>query len=261
MNNLNINEIKKRDLDKCAFALYFLPNTVFYNYGDDYIKERKIYSLFLCNIKGVRKYITSIFYDDYTKTSNWYDLFQMWKKKGLECLLYCVMPNDNNIKDAIALSFSECKCLISPFETIFKISKYFSCSYTANISETFRKLFIADSIDDFNFKKKDFIEYSSNFPYIKDLIESDLVTASKIMNMPFLLRKNVFSFYFMRDNIKRIATLSRTKSHFDSLLDLETLFVPFIISIEKYMYCPKKEWNEVLSIIYSDNKDLIIKYL
>ena len=261
MNNQNINELKNRDLDACAFTLYFLPNKIFSNLGNDYIKERKIYTLFICNIKGVRKYITTVYADEYQKTSSWYDLFSLLKKKGLSVILYAVIPNDNHIKEALCLSFPEIFCLYTPFETIFKLQKYFSCSYSNAFIEKIKKIFLAQDINEFNLKRKEFFEYSGDFPFVNDLVEKDFKNASKNFNLPFLLRKHIFSFYFMRDNVKRISSLSRTKAYFDYLTDLESLFIPNIISIEKYMYCPKKEWNQIISIIYKDNKDLIIEYL
>ena len=70
MNNQTLNEINKRDLDKCYFSLSFSYSTIYFNDGNDYIYQRKVYTLIGCNIFGVRKYITSIFEDDFEKAVN-----------------------------------------------------------------------------------------------------------------------------------------------------------------------------------------------
>ena len=105
MNNQTINEINKRDLDKVFFSLTILPKDVFFNFGDDYIKKRTIYTITGCNINGVRKYITSIFEDEYSKTSDWYNLFLSFKNRGLEHIFFVSMANNKNIKSAIDLAF------------------------------------------------------------------------------------------------------------------------------------------------------------
>ena len=54
MNNQTLNEINKRDLDKCYFSLSFSYSTIYFNDGNDYIYQRKVYTLIGCNIFGVR---------------------------------------------------------------------------------------------------------------------------------------------------------------------------------------------------------------
>mgnify|MGYP004626600147 FL=1 len=106
MNNQTINEINKRDLDKVFFSFSILSQDVFYNYGNDYIKKRTVYTIIGCNINGVRKYITSIFADEYSKTSDWYNLLLSFKKRGLENIFFLSTPNDKIIKNAFDLVFN-----------------------------------------------------------------------------------------------------------------------------------------------------------
>ena len=103
MNNQTINEINKRDLDKVFFSFSILSQDVFFNFGNDYIKKRTIYTIIGCNIYGVRKYITSIFDDEFTKSSDWYNLLLSLKKRGLEHIFFVSMPYNPLIKNAFAI--------------------------------------------------------------------------------------------------------------------------------------------------------------
>lgn len=261
MNNLTINEIKNRDLDSCIFAIYFIPVSIYSNKGNDYIKEQLAYSVIACNIHGTRKYITTIFTDDFSKTSAWYDLFSTWKQKGLETMLYAVIPNDDKLKKALSLAFPEVECFLSCFTTIRKLISYFSCGYSSKFLEQIKNIFIAENIKEFEMKAEEFLEENSEYPFIKDLIADDLKSAKEYINVSSILRKHIFSFYFIRDYIKKLNIISHVKPNFSSLFEFEELILPTIQTFEYRMYTSKKEWNKIISIIYPSKKNLLIKYL
>ena len=142
MNNQTINEINKRDFDKVFFSFSILSQDVFFNFGNDYIKKRTIYTIIGCNINGVRKYITSIFDDEYTKTSDWYNLLLALKIRGLEHIFYVSIPNNQFIKKAFDLAFSDVSYFYSCFNLINKLSHYTTCSYSKNIFKDLRLITI-----------------------------------------------------------------------------------------------------------------------
>lgn len=255
MNNQTINEILNRDLDSCFFSIYFLPGKIFSNKGNDYIKERRFYNIFYCNIKGSRRYINTIFEDDYTKTSDWYNLFSLWKKKGCEVILYAVIPNNSKLKEALSLAFPDIKVFLSCYETINKIANYFSLDYSTSLLIKIKNIYIAKDINDFNIQKQNFLESINGYSFIADLVENDFNTIKNYLDIPFLLRKHVYSFYFMRDYIKKFSGLAHSKPNFSSILEFQELIVPIIQLSEKKMYCSKKEWNDILNIVYNNRKE------
>ena len=261
MNNQTINEIRNRDLDPCLFSIYFIPCNIYINKGNDYIKEQQIYSIVACNIHGKRKYITSIFADEYEKTSDWYDLFALWKKKGLSTILFAVIPDNTYLAKALSLSFPEIKCFLSCFNTINKVKKYFSVRYSFAFIERIKNIIIAKDINEFNLKKQEFLNENIQYPFIFDLIEEDLKIASKYLDIPYILRKHIYSFYFGRDFIRKLNSISHFTPYPSSLDEFEEHLIYAIQAIELRMYCGKDEWNQIISIVYKDKKDLLIKYL
>lgn len=156
MNNQTLNEINKRDSDKCYFSLSFSYSTIYFNDGNDYIYQRKVYTLIGCNIFGVRKYITSIFEDDFEKASDWYNFFQTLNSRGLESVIFSVLPNVDFIRKAIKLSFPETTVFTSCFDIIDRLFKFFSQSYSCNIYESIKHIFLAKDVNEFNLKINEF---------------------------------------------------------------------------------------------------------
>lgn len=258
MNNQTINEINKRDLDKVLFSLTILSQDVFFNYGNDYIKKRTINVIIGCNINGVRKYITSVFADEYSKTSDWYNLLLSLKKRGLDHIFYVNMPNNKSIKSAIDLIFSNVSYFYSCFNIINKLSHYLPCSYSNNILNYLKKIYLSKDFDEFNLRKNElFILYDTS-PFVIDILNKELDSFSSFLNYPLFLRKHIISFYFIREFLKSLSSASHSCPYFFNLDEFTQKLIPTIKSFELKMYCGKNEWNSILSYLYKNHKELLL---
>ncbi len=261
MNNQTLNEIRKRNLDKCYFSLFFFHSTIYFNDGNDYIYARKVYTLVGCNIYGVRKYVTTIFEDEFTQASNWYDLFQVLKERGLETVLFAVIPDNTYLKKALSLAFPEVKTFITYLDILEKLFRFFSESYSSNLTSYIRSLYITHDLNEFELKVSDFYNDFEVQPFVKEITKPHLNYIKSNLDLDFILRKHIYSFYFGRDLYKKLSTISRSKPYFFDLNAFEEQLLPIIQSMEIRMYCPKKEWNQVISSLYDTKKDLIMRYL
>ena len=258
MNNQTINEINKRDLDKVFFSFSILSQDIFYNYGNDYIKKRTVYTIIGCNINGVRKYITSIFADEYSKTSDWYNLLLSFKKRGLENIFFLSTPNDKNIKNAFDLVFNNISYFYSCFNVINKLSHYMVCSYTNNILNHLKLIYLSNDINEFNMRKNELFLLYETSPFIVDILNKEFNSYSKFLDYPLFIRKHIISFYFIRELMKALNVASHSQTSFYKIEEFEEKLLPIIKSFELKMYCGKKEWNSIISYLYEDYKDLLL---
>lgn len=261
MNNQTLNEINKRDLDKCYFSISFYHSTIYFNDGKDYIYKRKVYTLIGCNVYGVRNYITSVFDDEYSQASNWYDLFQTLKSKGLETVLFSVIPDNDYIKKALKLSFPEISFFITYLDIIEKLSRFFSVKYSSSLFSTIKSLYIANDINDFELKVDEFYKDPNIQPFVKEITKGHLTNIKNTFDYNFILRKHIYSFYFGRDFQKMLSKISHSKPYFFNLNTFLEELLPTIKTMETKMYCSKNEWNQVINSLYELNKNLIINYL
>ena len=261
MNNQNINNLHNRKLDGCYFSITCIPTTIYLNGGDDIVKRKQIYIFYGTNLQGVRKYITSVISDNYSKTSDWYNLFMNLKQRNIETILYANIPDNKPLKDALSLSFKEIKIFISCFEIINKIFKYYSCSYTSNVFNVVKNIYLSNDIKDCNNAINIFYDEFSDSKFLIDIIEPYFKTIKSYYNYNFTLRHHIFSFYFYRDTYKKLSSFSKSKSFFLSLDEYINLISNLIKKTETRMYSSKSEWLKLINIIYDDNKDLIKGFL
>ena len=260
MNNKSLIELNKRDFDKCLFCLYCLPMDIYMSLDDGKIDTQTIYLFYGCNLLGKRKYLSSIIASNLSSTSSWYDFFQSFKSRGLEQIIYAVLPNNKSLKDALKLTFLNVQPVLSIFDTILKISKYFSASYSSDLLTSVKNVYLACDLTEYELNLASFKE-SYNSPFVLDLVNDNLIKAKEIYSLPQHIRKNIFSFYFLRENLKKLIVISHSKQYFSSLDDFLDLCLPIFQNFETKMYCSKTDWLAVLDYLYDFKKDLIKPYL
>ena len=89
MNNQTVNELNNRNLDSCYFSIICFPTNIYFKSSEIDINQKTLYVFYGCNLKGVRKFITAVISDDFSKTSDWYNFFLKLKKKIYK--LFCML--------------------------------------------------------------------------------------------------------------------------------------------------------------------------
>lgn len=261
MNNQTIEQLNKRKFDDCLFCIYAIPVPIYLNTGENCINSKTLLMFFGCNIHGKRFFLSSVISDDFTKPTDWYNFFISFKSRGIKTILFALLPDIKILKSAISLAFADISVFNSYTDSLFKISKYFTLKYSSNVFDIVRKIYISYSIDDYLIYYDEFKDIFSDSPFLIDLLDNDFIKAKSYYSYPFLLRKHIFSFYFIRELSKKLTVISHSKS-FSSASDFVLDSIPIIQLIEKRCYCPKSEWLSLINIIYSSpKKDLIKCYL
>ena len=261
MNNQTIKELNNRLLDPCLFSIIIIPSKIYFKEKEDFINEKEMYLIFSCNIHGVRKYIDCILKDNFEKASDWYDFLEKLKYRGVKTVLYALIPNNEYLSKALKLSFPNIEIFISCFETINKLFKYYTSSYSKSLFQKVKNIYLSKSVKDYEIALENFTNDYMNYSFICDLLNDDLKRAKSYYNTDFELRKFIFSFYFYRELTKRINVISHSKDYYTSLDEFVEILIPDIKRIESRMFCTKEQLKVIINIIYNNKKDLIISYL
>ena len=261
MNNNNAIELNNRKLDNCLISIIVIPITINYKPIDQQTIQKELYIFFSCNIRGVRKFLTAVFADDINKTSDWYNILLSLKNRGVNILLYAVIPDNDKLSKALKLAFNEVNIYISFSEIINKLSKYYTQSYTRNFYNIIKKIYVSNDINGFNIAYNDFIEEFVNYDFIRELLDYNFKRVKQYYNTVFEIRRFIFSIYFYRDTFKIISTIAHSKKYFNHIDDFINDLIPTIQRIESRMFCKKSDLMSIINILYITYKDLIKPYL
>lgn len=261
MNNTTVQELNNRNLYKCFISIIVVPTKIYYKEKEDLINEVELYSFFGNNIEGKRQYLTTVLKDDFNKTSKWYDLLLSLKNRGISNVFYAVTTNNEELNKALKLAFNEIQIFISCFDTIYKLSKYYTTSYSNCLASKINRIYQAKDINDYELVVNEFKEEYLQFSFISDLLDEDLKRARKYCEYDYEFRRFIFSYFFYRDTSKALRIASRSKKHFTSIDEIIKELLPYIKKIETGMFCPKKKLKYIINILYETKKELIKCYL
>lgn len=261
MNNQTVFNINNRDFDECFFSIMCIPIPIYFKYSNLSINKTTFYLFFACNINGVRKYLCTINTNDFNNVSDYYDLFLSFKNRKLNTIFYALIPDNNLIKNAIKLAFPEITCFISPFDAINKVFKYYPYKYSSNVFKYIKNIYTSSTINDFNISLQAFYDNFNDSLFLKDILNNNFIQAKKYYSFNNLIRKHVFSFYFIRDLLKKLSVISHSKEYFTSIDEFVECLIPIIKTCETKMYCSKFEWISIINFLYENKKDLIKSFL
>lgn len=261
MNNQTIEELNNRKLDRCYFSIICIPIKIYFKEGENNINLKDIYIFYGCTLQGVRKFITAVIANDYEKTSEWYNLFLILKRRNVDNILYALLPDNKLLKDAIKLAFPEVETFVSCFEAINKINKYYPQGYCSKVFKLIKNIYLSETSSDYNIALDEFKLHYGSSNFIMDLLEKDFKYAKSNYCYNLELRKHIFSFYFFRDVSKKLIVISHSKPYFNDANEFVNDMIHIIKSNETKMYCPKNTWINLLNMIYEIKKDLIKPYL
>ena len=260
MCNLTINELHNRKYDKCYFLIVCFKTKInIMKEGD--IKKHDAYVFFGTNLQGIRKFLDFVIIDDFNKPSDWYNYFLKFKSKNMESILFANIPNNSLLKNALALVFKDIKIFISCFEPIEFILKYYNYRYNSYLFNMVKNIYLSNTIDEYNNALLLFKEEFYDSKFLIDIIDNYFKSIKHYYDFDFIIRKNVFCFYFYRDYRSLLLSLPKLKPYFNSIDEILELLIPYIEKTETKCYCPKKDWLNLINYLYSFNKDLLINYL
>ena len=259
MNNQNLNVINNPSIDRVLFSITFMRQQIRFKEDDGLIYNRNVIVIIGCNINAKRKHIYSVFEDDYSKTSDWYNLFLDFKSKGLIHAFFLI-SDISSISKAFKLAFSNSVSLYYLLNDIYKLSHYVSMSYSDNIIGKIRNICLSNDITEFNLKKDEFLSSYSDFSFVNDMLTALFDNCLPYFKYSPSIRKNLLPLYFLRNTQKRLNFIASSKDYFVSLNDYINLVFPANNSVETKMYCTKKEWNETIAFLYENdkNKELLL---
>ena len=248
--------LRKRNL----FVLYCMEADMYLE--DEYIKDnrKKLYVFFGCTLEGKKKYVTSIFEDEVVKTSEWYEFLQRLKGRGIEKIIFALLPSIKELKDAMNLSFKEVEIFESCDRTIKKLNKYNSFKTNSELYKQVKKLYLAKDLLEYELNYEEFINKYSEYGFIMDMLNEQIKALRSNYKYSSKIRRIIYAFNYIIEMEKRFHILCNEKIYKDKEEFIDDCSW-FIYQSELAVHYKREEWVEVLNEIYESKRNLIQPYL
>lgn len=185
MQNLKLLDYTKKRLDDMYLIMYAIKNDINIKKGD-IIENIDIYTIIGINKKGIRQ-LVGIYQDRPLNNRYWLDIFENFKSRGLDTILFLAIDDNKNLKRTAKIAFPMITFVDSLTYVISRFDKYVSEKSSRKVASRIHKLYSKNTLDEY---KKEFLNFKETY---NNVIHQKLI--SKYLN-------NLESYYKYSYNIR-----------------------------------------------------------
>lgn len=259
MEKINITDLQKRKLKSCYIAIYIIPKDIKIR-TDTCITTKKLYVLFGLDIMGNRQ-VLALYFDNENDSRFWLKKFEDFQARNLKNILFLVTPPNKNIERTIKIVYNDVKIVHAPDSTFQNVTKFWADRPARKIKVALKDLFLAD----------DFEKYKLNFELFKEIyVENSIILTilnkhqcdfEAFYEYPQYLRKLFYPFYTIHELKKFLNKLITKEPLCTNINEVIEFCLPYINSFEIGRNYNKKDWLNLISLLYEDYQEKLEEYI
>lgn len=259
MSQIDLNDLQKRKLEKYYLAWYIIDKEITIR-DENCIQKKILYTIYGVDILGNRQVI-GVYFEKAYDNRFWLETFEDIQARGAETALFLVTPAHHNIERCSKIVYNSIRIVHSPDDVILSITKFFSEKPTRALRVSFKNLFLADDLDKYKLELQLFKEQYINNKVIMLLLQRKEPQIQKFYDYSYELRKFFYPYYAILEMRKYLNKLNNLKPLCSNLTDVIEVFLPYINKFEAARSYYKKEWLDLVSILYDKFPEDLEVYL
>ena len=171
MENLKVVDYTKKRLDDMYLVVYAIKNDINIKKGD-IIENIDIYTFIGINKRGIRQ-LVGIYQDRPLNNRYWLDIFENFKSRGLNTVLFLSVDDNKNLKRTAKIAFPMISFIDSLTFVTSRFDKYVSERSSRKVATRIHRLYSQNTLNDYKNEFSNFTETYNNIIH-KKLIEKYL---------------------------------------------------------------------------------------
>ena len=189
MQSLKLIDYTKKRLDDMYVMMYEIKNDINIKKAD-IIENIDVYTIVGINRKGIRQ-LVGIYQDRPLNNRYWLDIFETFKSRGLNTILFLAIDDNKNFKRTVKITFPMVTFVDALTYIATKFDKYTSEKSSRKVVSRIHKLYSQPTIQDFKNNFANFKESYNNIIHQK-LIEKYLNNIEGYYKYSFNIRNLLF---------------------------------------------------------------------
>lgn len=259
MEKINMIDLQKRKLKSCYIAVYVVAKEIKIR-TDTCIATKKLYVLFGIDIMG-NKQILTMYFDNENDSRFWLEKFEDFQARNLQEIFFLVTPPNKNIERAVKIVYNDVKIVHSPDSIFQNITKFWADHPSRKMKVALKDLFLADDFDRYKINFELFKEIYVENTIILTLLNKQQKDIESFYAYPQYLRKLFYPFYTIHELKKFLNKLITKEPLCTSLNEIIEFCLPYINSFEIGRNYSKKDWLDLISLLYEEYQEKLEVYL
>lgn len=189
MQNLKLLDYTKKRLDDMYLVMYAIKNDVNMKKAD-IIDNIDIYTIVGINKRGIRQ-LVGIYQDRPLNNRYWLDVFEGFKSRGLDTVLFLSVDDNKNFKRTAKIAFPMINFVDSLTFVTSKFDKYVTEKSSRKVVSRIHKLYVQNTLNDYK-KELDIFKEAYNNVIHQKLIAKYLNNLEALYKYSFNIRNLLF---------------------------------------------------------------------
>lgn len=259
MQKINLTDLQKRKLNNFYVVVFVVVKNIKIK-TETCIASKQLYILFGLNILGNRE-VLGMFFENESDNRFWLEKFEDFQSRNLNDILFFVTPPNKNIERCVKIVYNNVQVIHSPEDIFQKINKFFADHPARKMRVALKDLFFAKDIEEYKVKLDFFKEIYVDNNIILIMLDTYQREIEKYYEYPQYLRLLFYPYYLIYEMKKYLNKLITLDSLCCSINEVIEFCLPYINSFEIGRTHNRKEWLDLISLLYSEYGDKLEVYI
>lgn len=259
MGQINLNDLQKRKLEKCYLSWYIITKPITIR-TSTCIETKKLYIIYGVDIIGNRQ-IIGTYFEKENDNRFWLEIFEDLKARNAQTVLFLVTPENHNIERCMKIVYNKVKIVHAPDDVIISITQFFAEKPTRALTTSFKNLFLAEDIEKYQAELQLFKEKYVDNKVILMLLKRKESKIEEFYKYNYSIRRFLYPYYAIKEMKKYLNKINNLEPLCADITEVTEYFLPYINQFENGRSYYKKEWLELISVLYGKYAEELEVYL
>lgn len=259
MEKINLSDLQKRKFKDCYIAVYVLTKNIKIR-TDTCITNKKLYVLFGIDVMGDRQ-ILGMYFENENDSRFWLEKFEDFLSRNMHNILFFITPPNKNIERTVKIVYNNVKVIHSPDSTFETITRFLADHPSRKMKLALKELFFTDDFEMYKIKFELFKDIYVDNTIILKLLEKSQKEIEIFYEYSQSLRKLFYPFYTIYEMKKYLNKLKTKEPLCSNISEVVEFCLPYINSFEIGRNYSKKDWLDLISLLYDEYQDKLEVYL
>jgi len=248
MSKINLIDLQKRKL-QTSYLVWFVFTKDIKVRTSNCIETRTLYTIYGIDNLGNRQ-VLDIFFENDKDNRFWLEVFEDFKARNAQNVLFIVIPNNRNIERCVKIVYNGIKVIHSPDCITENITKYFSDRPSRALKISCKNLFLAKDLQTLELELQFFKDKYMSNKVILMLLERKELEIKQFYQYSYDIRTLLYPYYTIHEFKKFLNKLNTLETLCCNINEIIEFCLPYVNHFEIGRTHYKSEWLNLINILY-----------
>lgn len=248
VRKIDLKEFQTRKLERSYISVYVIVKKMIIETQNG-IEPRNLCIFYGFTALGARRVI-AIYFEDTQDNRFWLNVFQDFKARNLQNIMFLVTPQNKNIERCARIVYNDIEVVRSPEDIMASIDIFFPVKTSRYLEIQLKSLLLADDLHACKEKVELFKQQFFDNKLVLTVFERQQNDIFDLYRYCYDIRKLLYQYYAIREFKRQVNQLNERQPLLANIIMVHEHLLDYISSFERGLAYSKKGWVRLMNIFY-----------